>query len=108
MSDPVWCWWIDDRGNPWVKHECRFGDWELTAWRLPPPWRVEGEGIVPSLNCTRCGAHQFIGPAERWPFRLWNWEIGEDDVCPACDGQEEPGPGCEWCHGTGVDGGVPR
>ena len=83
MSDPVWCWWLDDRGNPWVKHECRFGDWELMAWRLPPPWRVEGEGIVPSLNCSRCGAHQFIGPVERWPFRLWNWEIGEDDVCPA-------------------------
>lgn len=67
VDGPSYEWWIDDRGNPWVRHRCRpaDGDEQDEAWRLPPPWRVDGGGITPSLDCRRCGAHQFIGPAER-------------------------------------------
>ena len=102
-TDPIFTWWIDANGNPWVKHHCQRDNWTLEAWRLPPPWRLDGEGITPSLNCTRCGAHQFIGPTERAPHRLWNWELPIDDLCTVCDGKPEPDPECEWCHGTGLD-----
>lgn len=92
-------WWTDDRGNPWVRHQCVD---EQIAWRLPPPWRLDGDRITPSLDCQRCGLHTFIGPDEH-VARLWNWELPVAILCGSCDGKPEPNPECEWCGGTGID-----
>ncbi len=92
-------WWTDDDGHLWVRHQC-ITDQKQTATRLPAPWRVEGDGVVPSLHCTRCEAHLFVGAAERVES-LWNWMIDVREVCGPCDGKDAPVPDCEYCHGTG-------
>jgi hypothetical protein len=64
-------WWLDEERRPWVRHECST-DGRVDEWRLPPPWHLDplpaesgGGGIIPSLECVRCGAHCILGAADR-------------------------------------------
>ena len=77
-------WSVDpENGKPWVQHECADG--EVLTWRLPPPWRIEGTGIAPSLDCKKCGRHVILHDVDRVP-----WEA----IAPAitCTSQREEQP----------------
>ena len=54
--------WFDEDGNLWCSHDCVDGKEEF---EMPPPWHVEGDTVQPSLNCTRCGFHEFLKIEQR-------------------------------------------
>jgi hypothetical protein len=75
-------WWPDSQGRAWIHHDCggieRIEPLETSVWRI-----TEAGGVEPSVNCTECGKHVFLGPADRGtPPPSWtdpSVEAGEGD-----------------------------